>query len=237
MKRASTICSISAIIAQFVAARGQVAFLSRIPRGLEPAVPHSRQAIRERPAIRRMCSPVSGRSSARFITFSTTSSATRCRRPDCARASGNPSSRTTCGATGAMLYRKMGDFPTLITGPSGTGKELIARAIAGSRYVPFDPERMEFADAPGESFPADQHRRAFADADRIGAVRAPARIVHRRDRRSQRLAGSVPAVGLGVSRRTGRNGSGDSGEAAARDRDAPLLGGGRYRAARVSRAN
>jgi transcriptional regulator with AAA-type ATPase domain len=50
------------------------------------------------------------------------------------------------------LYLKMGEFPTLITGPSGTGKELIARAIAGARYVPFDPERMEFADAPGDSF-------------------------------------------------------------------------------------
>ena len=50
------------------------------------------------------------------------------------------------------LYRKMGEFPTLITGPSGTGKELIARAIAGSRYVPFDPERMEFADAATASF-------------------------------------------------------------------------------------
>ena len=49
------------------------------------------------------------------------------------------------------MYRKMGDFPTLIGGPSGTGKELIARAIAGARYVPFDPARMEFADAPGES--------------------------------------------------------------------------------------
>jgi DNA-binding NtrC family response regulator len=51
-----------------------------------------------------------------------------------------------------VLYKRMGDFPTLITGPSGTGKELIARAIAGARYVPFDSERMEFADAPGESF-------------------------------------------------------------------------------------
>jgi len=50
------------------------------------------------------------------------------------------------------LYRKMGDFPTLITGPSGTGKELIARAIAGSRYIPFDAERMEFTDAGGQAF-------------------------------------------------------------------------------------
>jgi DNA-binding NtrC family response regulator len=44
------------------------------------------------------------------------------------------------------MYRKMGDFPTLITGPSGTGKELVARAIAHSRYIPFDPERMRFAE-------------------------------------------------------------------------------------------
>lgn len=44
------------------------------------------------------------------------------------------------------LYRRMSDFPTLITGPSGTGKELVARAIAGSRYIPFDPDRLEFAD-------------------------------------------------------------------------------------------
>ena len=51
-----------------------------------------------------------------------------------------------------LLYRKMGEFPTLITGPSGTGKELIARAIAGSRYVPFDAARMEFADPKAETF-------------------------------------------------------------------------------------
>jgi hypothetical protein len=36
------------------------------------------------------------------------------------------------------LYDRMGDFTTLICGPSGTGKELVARAIGLSRYVPFD---------------------------------------------------------------------------------------------------
>lgn len=54
------------------------------------------------------------------------------------------------------LYQRMSDFPTLITGPSGTGKELVARAIAGSRFIPFDAERMEFGErqgaAPAETF-------------------------------------------------------------------------------------
>ena len=44
------------------------------------------------------------------------------------------------------LFARMGEFATLITGPSGTGKELVARAIAQSRYVPFDERRMSFAD-------------------------------------------------------------------------------------------
>jgi DNA-binding NtrC family response regulator len=42
------------------------------------------------------------------------------------------------------LYRRMADFPTLITGPSGTGKELVARAVGLSRYLPFDRTRMQF---------------------------------------------------------------------------------------------
>jgi hypothetical protein len=44
------------------------------------------------------------------------------------------------------LFERMGEFVTLITGPSGTGKELVARAIAESPYLPFDERRMTFLD-------------------------------------------------------------------------------------------
>ena len=50
------------------------------------------------------------------------------------------------------LYERMSDFATLITGPSGTGKELVARAIAQSRYVPFDDKRLVFADDEAAAF-------------------------------------------------------------------------------------
>jgi transcriptional regulator with AAA-type ATPase domain len=43
------------------------------------------------------------------------------------------------------MYGRMRDFPTLITGPSGTGKELVAQAIGRSLYIPFDPVRKAYA--------------------------------------------------------------------------------------------
>ena len=42
------------------------------------------------------------------------------------------------------LFDRMHDFTTLITGPSGTGKELVAKAIGTSAYIPFDTTKYRF---------------------------------------------------------------------------------------------
>lgn len=50
------------------------------------------------------------------------------------------------------LYDRMHQMNTLIVGPSGTGKELVARAIGQSRYVPFDEKNSRFLDETHATF-------------------------------------------------------------------------------------
>ena len=65
-----------------------------------------------------------------------------------------------------VLYEKMADFTTLVRGPSGTGKELVAKAIGLSRYIPFDAKTLTFTEDFAASFyainlsalPSDTHR-------------------------------------------------------------------------------
>ena len=48
------------------------------------------------------------------------------------------------GRYARAVYKSMGSIPTLITGSSGTGKELVARAIGMSRYIEFDDTSSRF---------------------------------------------------------------------------------------------
>jgi hypothetical protein len=52
------------------------------------------------------------------------------------------------------LHDHMGRIPTLITGPSGTGKELVAKAVGLARFIPFDPRQGKFKSGVAGSFHA-----------------------------------------------------------------------------------
>ena len=50
------------------------------------------------------------------------------------------------------MHQTVGRFPTLVLGPSGSGKEIVARAIGLSRFIPFDSKSNRFASNPKDSF-------------------------------------------------------------------------------------
>ena len=52
------------------------------------------------------------------------------------------------------LHDHMARIPTLITGPSGTGKELVAKAVGLARFIPFDAEQGKFKSAFAGAFHA-----------------------------------------------------------------------------------
>jgi len=50
------------------------------------------------------------------------------------------------------MHQSVGRFPTLVLGPSGSGKEIVARAIGLSRFIPYDSQSGQFASEPRDSF-------------------------------------------------------------------------------------
>lgn len=50
------------------------------------------------------------------------------------------------------MHEAVGRFPTLVLGPSGSGKEIVSRAIGLSRFIPYDPRTAQFKATPKKSF-------------------------------------------------------------------------------------
>ncbi|WPJ97470.1 sigma 54-interacting transcriptional regulator [Coraliomargarita algicola] len=50
------------------------------------------------------------------------------------------------------MYEAVGRFPTLILGPSGSGKEIVARAIGLSRFIPYQVKAGTFEASAPDSF-------------------------------------------------------------------------------------
>jgi hypothetical protein len=96
--------------------------------------------------------PSSSRSAAGSTRPSPTSWAARRPRRSCARPVWQSIFTHDARRYRRGLFARMHDLTTPITGPSGTGNELVVQAIGAARYVPFDPARRVFAEEFTASF-------------------------------------------------------------------------------------
>jgi transcriptional regulator with AAA-type ATPase domain len=69
------------------------------------------------------------------------------------------------------LYPFMVDIPTLITGPSGSGKELVARAIGQSLYAEFDPANKRFAENRYHALNLSAFAPTLVESELFGSVK------------------------------------------------------------------
>ena len=133
------------------------------------------------------------------------------------------------------LYNRMSDIATLISGPSGTGKELVARAVGLSRYIPFDEKKACFTDDFRGSFHAvnvSALSPTLIESELFGHAKGSFTGRHGRPRG---LARTVQAARHGVHGRNRRAGSVDPGQDAARRAGANVCTRRRNADAAVSR--
>ena len=133
------------------------------------------------------------------------------------------------------LYGRMTDSTLLITGPSGTGKELVARAVGLSRYHPFNTRTKAFETDFSRSFhPVNLSAlpTTLIESELFGHVKgAFTGAVREREGLLEECGG----VRHGLSGRDRRAGPGRSGEVAARPADARDSAHRRDRASAISR--
>lgn len=94
------------------------------------------------------------------------------------------------GAYADGLYRRMDEVPVLITGETGTGKELAAACIGWSRYIPFDAATKRFATTPG----GDYHTRNLCEVP--SALVESALFGHKRGSFTGAAADATGCLGL-----------------------------------------
>ena len=75
-----------------------------------------------------------------------------CRRPGCVRRIWQSIFTHDLRRYRRSLYRSLYQVTTLVTGPSGSGKELVAQAIGMSRYIPFNATQGKFVTHPAECY-------------------------------------------------------------------------------------